>query len=232
LQPVEAFRSGKFNKVPVINGSNHDEGTLFVAFGQPLSAENYPAAIASFAHPPATGAPSSSPDSDGQKVVAEYPLERYGSASEGLAAVLGDAIFSCSIQKTNQLLSAFVPAYEYEFNDRNAPSTLIAHPPFSLGAYHTAEIPYIFQTYFPARTRADQLILSAAQTRLSDEMAGYWSSFIKTEKPDGVAQAWSPEKRGEMRILSLAPGGIRYESDFLRIHHCALWTSLRPEPEL
>jgi para-nitrobenzyl esterase len=72
--------------------------------------------------------------------MAEYPLSHYQSPAQEFAAVPGDAIFSGPIEATGELLSAFVPAYEYELNDRDAPSTLIAHPPFPLGAYHASEI--------------------------------------------------------------------------------------------
>jgi para-nitrobenzyl esterase len=231
-QPVEAFRSGAFNKVPVINGSNRDEGTLFVALGNPLSAEKYPGSIASFAHRRSAIASSSTRDHDSAKVLAAYPLENYQSPSEGFAAVLGDSIFSCPIENTSELLSVFTPTYEYEFNDRKAPPTLIQHPPFPLGAYHAAEIQYIFQTYFPAGRGSGPPNFTAAQLRLSNGMAAYWSNFIRTENPDGASTRWSPTKSGQMKILSLSPDGSRHESDFFKAHHCALWNSLRPEPEL
>jgi para-nitrobenzyl esterase len=232
-QPLEAFRAGTFNKVPVINGSNRDEGTLFVALGKPLPAEIYPAAVGSFAPQNASrNQPASSHSNYAAKILAEYPLERFQSPSEGLAAVLGDAIFSCPIQKTNQLLSAFVPTYEYEFNDRHAPSTLIPNPPFPLGAYHACEIQYVFQTYFPAERKSGRPDFSPAQLKLSDHMANYWSRFIATGNPDGVSPRWLSDKPSRTTILSLSPETIRYESDFLSAHHCALWNSLRPDSEL
>jgi para-nitrobenzyl esterase len=231
-QPVEAFRSGRFNKVVVINGSNRDEGTLFVALGKPLSAENYPRAIASFAHPRSAVTSASTADHASAQVLAAYALENYQSPSEGFAAVLGDSIFSCPIEKTSRLLSVFTPTYEYEFNDRKAPSTLIQHPPFPLGAYHAAEIQYVFQTYFPAGRASGPPNFSPAQIALSNQMAAYWSNFVKTGNPEGASPKWPPGKPGHMKILSLSPGGSRYQSDFLTAHHCALWSSLLPEPEL
>jgi para-nitrobenzyl esterase len=225
-QPIEAFRSGSFNKVPVINGSNRDEGTLFIGFGKPLSPENYAAAVGFFARPRPLAPSASSHEDEAPKVLAEYPLSRYQSASQGLAAVLGDAIFSCPIETTDHLLSAFVPTYEYEFNDRQAPSTLIPHPPFPLGAYHASEIQYVFQTYFPAGRRSGSPDFSPAQRELSDQIAAYWSAFIAHRHPDNASPSWLAEKPGEMKILSLAPHGIAYESDFADEHHCAFWNSL------
>jgi para-nitrobenzyl esterase len=223
-QPLRVFHKGTFNKVPVINGSNRDEGTLFVALGPPISAQNYAAAVSSFADAVARGRAG---HDNSAKVMAEYPLSHYESPAQGFSAVLGDAIFSCPIEATGELLSAFVPAYEYEFNDRDAPSTLIAHPPFPLGAYHTSEIQYVFQTPFPADARREPPQFSAAQQELSDHMAGYWASFIASGTPDGATPAWSPDKPGEVKILSLSPGHIGYESEFSAEHHCAFWKSLR-----
>ena len=223
-QPLQAFHEGTFNKVPVINGSNRDEGTLFVALGRPISAQNYAAAVSSFAHAVARGRTE---HDESATVMAEYPLSHYQSPAQGFAAVLGDAIFSCPIEATGELLSPFVPTYEYEFNDRDAPSTLIAHPPFPLGAYHTSEIQYVFQTPFPADSRREPPRFSPAQQELSDHMASYWASFIASGTLDGATPSWLPDKPGEVKILSLSPGHIGNESEFSAEHHCAYWKSLR-----
>lgn len=223
-QPLQAFREGTFNKVPVINGSNRDEGTLFVALGRPISAQNYTAAVSSFERAAAQG--RAGHDNSG-KVMTEYPLSQYQSPAQGFAAVLGDAIFSCPIEATGVLLSRFVPAYEYEFNDRDAPSTLIPHPPFPLGAYHASEIQYVFQTPFPADARREPARFSPAQQELSDHMASYWASFVASGTPDRATPAWSPTKPGAVKILSLSPGHIGYESEFSAQHHCPFWKSLR-----
>jgi para-nitrobenzyl esterase len=225
-QPADAFHSGTFNKMPLINGSNRDEGTLFIAFGRPLPAQNYEAAIGSFATPQLLGSTSSKLNGGGEKVSAEYPLSHYQSPSQGLTAVLGDAVFSCPIERTGQLLSGFVPTYEYEFNDRNAPATIIPHPPFLLGAYHAAEILYVFQTYFPAGRASSAPDFSPAQQQLADRIGEYWTTFIKTGHPDGGSPTWSPEKARDSKVLSLAPDGIGYESDFAAVHHCKFWNSL------
>jgi para-nitrobenzyl esterase len=84
-------------------------------------------------------------------------------------------------------LSAFTPTYEYEFNDRKAPSTLIVHPPFPLGAFHAAEIQYVFQTYFPARRVSAPPNFTPPQLALSNQMAAYWVNFIKAGNLHGAS---------------------------------------------
>jgi para-nitrobenzyl esterase len=226
-QAYEAFRDGSFNKVPVINGSNRDEGTLFIALGKPLPAQYYAAAVAPFASVGSLAQPAANRTDAPREILTAYPISHFQSPSQGLAAVLGDAIFSCPIETTGELLSGSVPVYQYEFNDRHAPLTFIAHPPFPLGAYHASEIQYVFQTSFVSGGRSELPGFSAAQQRLSDSIMSYWSTFITTGKPDGASPAWLPEKPGQAKILSLSPNKIRYESDFATVHHCALWNSLQ-----
>jgi hypothetical protein len=43
--------------------------------------------------------------------------------------------------------------------------------------------------------------------------------------PGGGSPTCSPEKRGDSKVLSLAPYGIKYESDFGSVHDCMFWSS-------
>src|SRR5262249_59780137 len=57
-----AFASGQFNRVPIMEGANHDEWRLFVGItelqtGGPLPAAGYPAASQGTPGPPAAGGP-------------------------------------------------------------------------------------------------------------------------------------------------------------------------------
>jgi para-nitrobenzyl esterase len=71
-----AFATGNFNRVPIINGTNHDEWRLFVALsalaGNPVTPANYQAMIASTLDVPATAA---------AVIAAKYPLTAYPSPS-------------------------------------------------------------------------------------------------------------------------------------------------------
>src|SRR5262249_38556065 len=104
-----AFKNGSFNRVPVINGTNHDEYRLFVTFqyGNSLTDVEYPNALAGLLLGPATGASVasllmqvlSSPD---HAVLNEYPLSNYPpppgysvSAPLALGALGTDFLFVC-----------------------------------------------------------------------------------------------------------------------------------------
>src|SRR5205823_12204346 len=70
-----ALSSGQFNRVPVMNGANHDEYRLFVAIaelqGSPVTPANYVSRIAALFSVPAEVAAT---------IAAQYPLSAYPSA--------------------------------------------------------------------------------------------------------------------------------------------------------
>jgi para-nitrobenzyl esterase len=199
--PGSAFASGQFNRVPVISGSNHDEWRAFVALGydylgNPLTDADYPAAVAAF-----VGLPLADPFVG--FVLDLYPLSSFPpppgvvSAPLALGAVGTDAVYACTGLNADQSLSQYVPTYAYEFNDANAPLNLGFVPAsFPLGAYHTAEIQYLFNIFgTPAPFTADQ-------QQPSDTMIGYWTQFAKTGDPNSPgAPAWSPFDAGQFQSL-------------------------------
>ena len=207
-QPDDAIAAGKLNKVPVINGSNHDEGTLFVAFGKQLTPEEFTKGV------------ESRFGNDAKRVLTAYPLSSYPSPTQASAAGFGDAIFSCRILKAGELLSAHVPVYQYEFNDTNAPNVFLPNPPFPFGAYHGSEIQYVLGT---VGTRGASP--TPAQQALSNAMMTYWINFISSGEPAGNPR-WERFRPVDPRILSLSPDAIRYESGFSAAHHCDLWNSM------
>ena len=136
-EPLEdAFRGGRFNRVPLIIGTNHDEWRWTIAraelrSGKPLEAGQYHAALIDFF------------GDIGPKVEAEYPLSRFGGPSEALAAAETDAYFSCSAIRNDAYFARHVSVYGYEFNYSHAPMYM---PPvsFPYGASHTIELQFIF----------------------------------------------------------------------------------------
>jgi para-nitrobenzyl esterase len=217
--PMQAFSSGQFNQVPVLQGSNHDEFRLFVATmfdlaGHPLTAAEYPAAVAAFSTIGAAKAP---------QVLAEYPLSNFPSADLAYATAIGDTLFSCSARRSNILLSSWVPTFAYEFNDENAPSFL---PPvtFPYGAAHAFELSYLFKlTFLPAPN------FTAGQQKLADTMKDYWTRFARNAHPNvPAAPHWPKYRAAEDDILSLVPTQPALENNFEPVHHCDFWHALSP----
>ena len=215
-----AFTSGQFNRVPVIEGSNHDEWRLFVAQTEatthvPLTAAGYiPALQATFGFSLSVATfVATSP--------LGYPLANYSSPSVALGAVGTDLVFSCNARISSRLLSQFVPTYQYEFNDPNAPM-LYFPPPISFltGAYHASELTYIFDL---SGTPVPSPGFTPAQEDLSDAMVGYWTRFARSGDPNSAGEpAWPPYGTTD-QFQSLHPSTPTTGTGFATDHKCAFW---------
>ena len=79
-----------------------------------------------------------------------------------------DAIFACNSRVSVRLASGFVPTYAYEFNDPNAAQRFLPPLSFPTGAYHAAEIQYLFDISSPVPSPG----FNADQQALPDAMVG------------------------------------------------------------
>jgi para-nitrobenzyl esterase len=208
-----ALTTGKFNHVPVIDGSNHDEWRLFVALavfeGHKVTAANYRSRIASTLHVSSAIAGA---------IVKEYPLKSYPSPALALSAVGTDAIFSCPTLKLDQEMSKYVPTYAYEFNDEHAPAPYPS-PGFSYGATHASELQYLFT--LPNSTPG---LMSLAQRGLATAMKREWTGFAKSGVPSASGvPAWPGFNAASQSMLSLIPPKPKAETNFSAEHHCGFW---------
>jgi len=212
-----AFATGQFNRVPVIEGTNHDEWRLFVAQTEaathtPLTAIGYVPAIAA-----TLGVSLPAATFIGTTV---YPLAAYPSPSVALGAIGTDVVFACNARRSSRLLSQYVPTYQYEFNDPNAPMLFFANISFPTGAYHASELQYIFSI---SETPVPNPGLSAVQTQLSQTMVGYWTQFARSGDPNSAgAPPWPPYDASD-QFQSLHPPTPATSTGFAADHKCAFW---------
>ncbi len=216
LSPAAAFSSGRFNRVPVINGTNGAEGSLFVALaydlkGAPLTAAGYPGAVQSLVGPVAA-----------PYTLKAYPLSAYPSPDQAFAAIFTDAGFACPAYITDTFLANYTSVYAYEFNDPNAQTLNLPPVSFPYGPTHTDELPYLFSAVggiTPA--------LSPAQHSLSNYMVNAWTQFAAQGKTPGTRdQSWQPFSSAKDNIESLIPPTPQTETTFYANHKCALWIPL------
>lgn len=175
MAPSVALASGKHNAVPLLLGSNRDEGTLFLflaGFGA-LREEEYEAIV--------TGL-SVKQGVDPEVVLAQYPASEYESPKAALAALVGESVFNCPARRAARAVTTTgQSAYLYHFTRALEQPGL----PGDLGAFHSAEIPFVFgNTLFTAG-------ITEEDRPLSDAMMGYWTRFAETGDPNGDgAVAW------------------------------------------
>ena len=220
-----ALAAGQFARVPVLNGTNHDEERIFVTIGltvsqgtdvlipeQPVTTGNYQTDIAAALGVPAARAAA---------IAAEYPPAAYPSPAVAFSTLVGDASFACPALQIDQLTSQRVPTYAYEFNDDNAPPVFsgpIIPPPV---ATHASELQYLFDLpNAPVPTP-----LSAGQQALAASMRAAWANFAARGNPGSAAVHWPAFSGGSAQMLSLVPPQPQPETDFSARHHCAFWAA-------
>jgi para-nitrobenzyl esterase len=213
-----AFATGKFNRVPVLAGSNRDEWRLIVAIeeilGSPATADNYLSRIQSdFGVSASTAA----------TIAAHYPLSAYPSASVALGAVGTDFVYACTAKATADAVSRYVPTFAYDFSDENAPEMFLPPVSFPYGAAHASELPYLF-----SRLLGRPVVLTAAQQHLSATMLQYWTSFARHGSPSSAATPFWPPYIGATHVTqSLIAPWPRPRTDFARTHQCDFWSTIR-----
>jgi para-nitrobenzyl esterase len=226
-----ALQKGEFNKVPVMEGSNHDEWRLFVA----LNFELVPPYIATNSANYADRINASFSGALPAPVVAYlanvlYPLPNPPTPpgpSIALGAVGTDGLFACNSRTSIRRMANFVPVFAYEFNDQNAPQVFL--PPdvvsgMPYGAYHASELQYIFDLR-PALPSPPAL--NADQERLSRHMVSYWGHFARHGNPNSFhTPFWPQYDRTADVFLSLIPPTPTTEATFAADHKCAFWGAL------
>jgi para-nitrobenzyl esterase len=212
--------SGKYEQVPMIEGTNHDEWALFVGLyviqtGMKLSTQmDYETAAAA-----TLGVSSQIADS----LIAPYPLASYMmNPNLALTAAGTDFVFACPGRAAAMQLSANKPTYAYEFSDENAPELLLPVPPadpsFEYHAAHASELTFLWDLPIPAGSA-----LTSDEEALSATMVKYWTQFAKTGDPNvSGSPTWPSYTSANDSILTLdtPAANVKVTTSFKTDHKC------------
>ena len=154
--PVQRRAAGNIARVPILAGSNAQEGRVF-AVGQTnvtdfLIAQGF--------------LPNLLPS-----ILAAYPRGKNGLYTDYdiASAIFTDYVFQCTTALyTNATAAIGVPAWRYYFNASFANTQ--AFP--DLGVYHSSEIPLVFRNYAKPNT-------TTQESALSQYMQSAWARFAK-----------------------------------------------------
>jgi para-nitrobenzyl esterase len=234
LDPAQAVATGQFNRVPVINGSVHDERRLFIFqgydyVGNPLTASQYVNLV------------DSTYGAAAPQVLAKYPVSNYSSPDIAWATMQTDSLDQAR-KVTDDELSKWTPTYAYEFQVEDTPEftsiyllqqTNAAAKAFPFGATHVDDLAYLWQ-YLGLTVP-----LTDAQLALSDQITEFWNNFQRTGDPNGsgvpdwTRYSVANPKWMQYRACEAAEASTAFPSacsvsgnGFLNDHNVAFWTSM------
>ena len=227
LAPASAVSTRRIAHVPVLIGTNRDEGRTFSLSYAYDSEQAYVAAVQS-------GYGSLAP-----QILARYEWTSFPSpyrTAYALGAVWTDSgeidgIGGCAARSLARELSARAATYFYEFDDRDAPGLDETVPAYQWGAGHAMELAYLWPSFYDTSPIYPRL--NSGQRALSDAMVNYWGAFIRSGAPEVAGQATWP-RYGSGGVLSLRPGAgastAISDAQFSTEHRCGFWDALPGEP--
>jgi para-nitrobenzyl esterase len=213
-QPIAVIQSGQYNRVPVMVGTNKDEGNMFLAL--------VPGAVVA-----GRGAITKSvkktlgPRAD--EVLKLYSFADYRKPFFLMAAVFADGFGSRGFAAA-EALSKETPVYLYRFDwdEERLHQTL--------GAFHGLEIPFVFGNLnLHLKSSPLKLALTRrakkAGAPLSEQMMSYWTNFAKTGDPNGAGlpawPAYTTQKRERIHLDRSISAAALTEQELQRYQYFA-----------
>jgi para-nitrobenzyl esterase len=167
-QPRTLMERHAFNQVPLIVGSNRDEGWgnyITRSFPTGVSAAQYEGWVAAEF------------GDDAADVLAAYPSGAYSSPMEAMARVVGEGQFTCEARRLARLAQGtgkpvFLYSYEYEIDDLSVDHVI-----------HGVESNIIFgNPYVPPQYANHPL--TPSDDALFEALSGYWTTFAAWGNPN------------------------------------------------
>lgn len=174
------IKSGKAAKIPIIIGTNKNEGSAFMTTGLSTGNVTVGGVIGSFAGSTALG------DAVVSATKAFYPKTEFPTDFEQGAALFTDLGFLCPVAKLTQTLVDSGYSVRRYFYSGDFPEI---YPFPNAGAWHSGEITPIFGNYDPKIGRLDHI---------SNVMQSVWTGFAKN--PDAQIPNWPLVTKSDMPV--------------------------------
>jgi carboxylesterase type B len=200
------LRQGKWAKVPVIMGTNLNEGSLFTGLKPDATLADYKA------YADGRFGPTLAP-----VVLQQYPPSLYGNSSFWASAdALTDFTMRCPTRRAASIMAESQNVFIYELR---RPLDFVVDLDPNLGVFHGNDIFYIFRL---------SLFLNEQETVLSDGMIEAWTTFARQQVP---SRQWSPFRvkgtllqpddthSGDIMAFNVPSQMVRNDT----LPRCALW---------
>ena len=209
--PLDLFRRGAHNRVPLIIGTNSDEVSLMVPDGS-IAPADVAALFARFPEPLLSRLPELYP-----------PGTTPESARSAYIQALSDAQFTCQARVIARALVAgqTEPIRRYYFTHR-----ISGDLGTSLGAFHGIENFYLFRS---AETSFMSSLMTDDDFAVEDALGGWWTRFAGSGNPDGATgPSWPVFDVATDPYLEILPAPVAGTG--LHTEACDLWEPITEIP--
>lgn len=221
--PLGTIRAGNWHDVPVLFGTNHDEGSIFepamflLVPGLVFPVDRYDLNRSLWHFFPNQTIVSA--------VMDMYPISAYNNSYDlALQALMRDDFFVCGTKRTLKAINAAGQPnawmYQWVYKGDWIEDAL-------LGNYHSGELEFVFGNEWPS-----PLIHPFSQNDrlMSDSFGTYWSEFAKYLNPNGNGTSpsgqpnWPAFDPTNQRHITMSVPPV--ESSHLYDKECALWDEI------
>lgn len=203
-QPIDVYAAGKQMKVPILIGSNADEGTAYPVVMKPAAFE----ADARRRY-----------GAEADAMLALYPTRTEEEARASSYALMRDRTFAGPMRRWGIAQAKVAPVFMYHFSRVHPFVDGVGFqqqdPGSRMGAYHGAEMAYAYGTYDVLNRFGTTRAWTDADRRYSDAMMGYWVAFARTGDPNAEGlPAWPAYKPDTEQVMlfgqEMKPGVLPY----------------------
>ncbi len=221
VPPATAVADGDYARVPLLMGTNHDEGRTFAQGFASYTEQQYVQFV------------DQNYGAQAPAILARYPGNAFPgpyTAAYAIGAIWTDSGFvtgigGCPTQDLAAQFARRAPTFFYQFDDRHAPGLNRNLPGYQWGAGHAMELAYLWPSFNNGYSLDD--LLTPAQLGLSRQMIAWWGAFTRLGAPQAAGQpSWPAYSRGE--LMSLRPGGQSRTipaATFGTEHQCGFWNA-------
>ena len=220
IPPAQAVASGRYFHVPILMGTNHDEGAHFAQGLAGLTEQQY-ADLVTHATAPAR-----------RRCCQRYPLSSYPSqytaayaiGASGPTAASSPVSAGARPRTWPRSSPAATPTYFYQFDDRHAPGLNKSLPGYQWGAGHAMELAYLWPSFSNGFSLYD--LLTPAQLGCP----GRWCLVGRVRAlhaPERAGQpAWPPLHQQAADVApARRPEPRHLRGPYAAEHQCAFWNA-------
>ena len=204
---TDLVRSGQFVRVPVIIGSNEDEMPAIAP--RRLSETAYQTLVRRVFGP-----------ANAPRLLEAYPAAAYSSPWFAFQQLLTDGMFTCIARRNALWMAAYTRTHAYYFT--HTPGIIQQYAP-ALGAFHTTELPFVFNVERMFRIDDDYTVAA--------HFGAYWTNFAASGYPNignsSVPFVWPAFSANATEAAHLVIQPQLELRTALKSAECAVWDDIQ-----